>query len=239
MKLNTIYVTWNGEQNPFGIGSQTIFLRLQGCHIRCYEKTLGILCDTPEGLSQFGGEEVSALQILERLNTIREETGIDLICLTGGDPLWRKPTDLHELFGLLRSEGYQVTVETSGTLDWTQYYGYANMHFIVDYKLQSAGVKGNLVPKLADKMLSTDYIKFVVYDDSDYREMQLVLPQLALITEARMTAGVFWGGKMDTFQLFDRLKKDDLLRYLKGGINMQAHKLALSANYASNLPTER
>ena len=52
MFLNTIYTTFQGEVNPFGIGFPVIFLRLQGCHLRCYKKTLGVLCDTPEGLDK-------------------------------------------------------------------------------------------------------------------------------------------------------------------------------------------
>ena len=40
MKLNNIYTTFQGEVNAFGIGMPVIFIRLQGCHLRCYKRII-------------------------------------------------------------------------------------------------------------------------------------------------------------------------------------------------------
>ena len=231
MQVNTIYPAFNGEMSVHGIGSLTVFLRLQGCHLRCYATTFGHLCDTPEGLSAEGGKTMTVSEIMDELLKLRVLTGIRRVCLTGGDPLWRKPAELHELFGALESAGYSVTVETSGTLDWRQYNGYNNVAWVLDYKLRSAGVKGNLVLVHAGSLRKRDYVKFVVYGEEDYAQMKEVLFDLWRITEAKITVGPMWEGQMNAFVLFDRLKKDGMLALVTGGINFQAHKLVEHAAF--------
>jgi organic radical activating enzyme len=68
LRLNTIYITYQGEVNHFGIGTH-VFLRLQGCPIRCYKDTMGVLCDTPEALEKNNSLEVT--EIVNRLKTLR------------------------------------------------------------------------------------------------------------------------------------------------------------------------
>ncbi len=242
MKVNRIYSTFNGEANPYGIGSLTAFLRLQGCHIRCYAKTMGILCDTPEGLSAEGGTEMSVEDIIAALNMERIYTGSSLVCLTGGDPLWRKKEDLHSLFDALGKYGFRVTVETSGTLDPIPYIMYNHVSFILDYKTSSAGVKGNIVPKIAPLLRSNDYIKFVIATEEDFVEMlDAMYKYFGEKTKAKVTAGIFWGeqGKLTTFQIFDRLQEQGMLHYLTGGINLQAHKAVMAPNFQASIPEAR
>lgn len=222
MKVNTAYIAYNGEQNPYGIGSPCIVLRLQGCHLRCYVATLGNFCDTPEALDLNAKEEQPVTAIITQLKKLRELTGISLIMLTGGDPLARKTGELHELFKLATDEQFKFTVETSGTIDPTAFFEYPFVSFIVDYKLKSAGISGNHVPKFAQALRSHDYIKFVVYGLEDYEEMKKALPTI-VGTEAVLTAGVYWNGPMTTTELFNRLKEDKLLGRIK--LNFQAHKV--------------
>lgn len=233
MKINAIYSTFNGEQNPFGIGSPTIFLRTAGCHIRCYAKTLGILCDTPEALEKDSGDDMTTEQIIVELNKLRTKMGgASRVCLTGGDPLWRKPEQLHELFRALGEEYYQVTVETSGTLDWTPFYIYPHVHWIVDWKLASAGVGSGVVEKCLPMMTGMDYIKFVIYDETDYLEFKDIFKRLLTkeyIRSVNIAVGPYWGGKIDAFQLFYKLEEDGLI-HEKVHVNFQAHK-ALYPDY--------
>ena len=74
MKLNSLYITFQGEQYPHGIGHPAIFLRLQGCHLRCYKKTMGILCDTPEGLVK-PKEHDDVMEIVNKTITLSKKTG--------------------------------------------------------------------------------------------------------------------------------------------------------------------
>lgn len=239
MYLNAIYTTFNGEVNKWGIGSSVIFVRLQGCPIRCYAKTLGILCDTPEGLEK-PTERTDIADILNQIDSIRNRTGIDKITLTGGDPLWNKPSDLHELFSGLLELGIGCSVETSGTIDWREYLDYVNVSFVVDYKGKSAGVTGNLLAKSTDYLRSLrceDWIKFVVYGSDDLDEL-VELYNSGFFefskNKAKIAVGAYWGGNIGTIELFQFLEKNGLAGRCQ--INAQLHKLILNPDFSVKVP---
>lgn len=240
MKVNSIYTTFNGEVNPFGIGHPAIFLRLQGCHLRCYKLTLGMLCDTPEGL-QKPKDSTKLAEILEALKEITDRTGIKLITLTGGDPLWNDKDELVELFTSLTDAGYSICVETSGTISWLPYSLISdNIFWILDYKLLSSGVKNadelfNDAEHLAD-LTEKDYIKFVVYDSADMDETIQAIKTLKEKTLATFGVGAYWGGKLSTFEIFNRLEREGVLD--RAVVNAQLHKLVISPNTKAKIPTD-
>lgn len=224
IRLNTIYITYQGEVNNFGIGEPVIFLRLQGCPIRCYKETMGILCDTPEALEKDDTTLVEIESVIEKLNNIRNQTGISYICLTGGDPLWQNKETLHYLFTRLEQEKFFVSVETSGVISIKPYLEYKGVFWVIDYKLKSAGVSTRyaehnfFVPK-------GTVIKFVVYDDEDLAEMIQVVNSGKFNSDAKFTAGLYWGTTKMTYQkLSGVLMENNLLG--KISINFQTHKLA-------------
>lgn len=240
MKLNSIYTTFNGEVNPQGIGSPCIFVRLQGCHLRCYLKTMGILCDTPEGLER-SKERDNPSYIFSEIEKVAEKSGLKLITLTGGDPLWNKKGDLILLLSLLSENGYTVNVETSGTISWLPYQHLKNINWILDYKCSSTGVdkKLNLLdyPEHLSSLVETDYIKFVVKDQQDYSEFLQFLPLYDLQNcKAKIAVGPFWGGELNPIEIFKMLERDGLLA--KTIINMQTHKMAVSSDYSKTIPTD-
>lgn len=243
LKLAEIYVTFQGEVNVEGIGAPAIFVRLAGCHLRCYKKTLGTLCDTPHFLEKKSGEDVFAFDIIERAKLLRADTGVNLITLTGGDPLWNDEGDVYTLLQGLVRQRFIVSVETSG-IDHSiaPYRSLANVHWVVDYKLKSAGIpKGDTrnVLLMTDAAILTkeDFIKFVVYDEEDYLEMSKAVNVLWFEkgTKARIAVGPYWGGKISPFELFNKMKDDSLLAYTT--MNFQVHKMAISSDYA--IPTEK
>lgn len=238
MKVNYIYPTFQGEVNPYGIGHPVIFLRLQGCHLRCYKRTLGNLCDTPEALKKpTTTTEINS--IFDGVNKISTETGIKLVTLTGGDPLWNNSDDLYKLFTGLVERGFTVSVETSGTISWLPFM-MDGVHWILDYKLKSAGVKnaGTLFLDEAHlkSLTSTDYIKFVVYDLLDMEEAIRITKTLRAKTDAKIAIGAYWGGKLSTFEIFNILKDERLLGDVV--INMQAHKMAVASDFNQKIPTD-
>lgn len=238
MLVNSIYSTFQGEVNPFGIGHPAIFLRLQGCHLRCYKRTLGVLCDTPESLEKPIAEE-KINSIFAKVIELSEETGIKVVTLTGGDPLWNKTEHLRELFSGLVERGFSVCVETSGTISWLPYSGISSdIYWILDYKLKSAGVKkaDKLFkdPEHLQDLSDKDFIKFVIYDEADLDEAVNVVNDLRDKTLANFAFGVYWGGKLTTFQVFERLKDEKLLADVV--INVQAHKMAIASNFQVQIP---
>ena len=245
LRLAEIYPTFNGEQNQFGIGSPTIFVRLAGCHLRCYKSTKGILCDTPMFLSSQSGNTETVNSIIDKAIKVREETDISLICLSGGDPLARKTEDVVALISGLVENNFLITIETSGTisvkatkelLDRSDNYQVSSAHtsgtvsFILDYKLPSAGIKlKTTVTQDLSILTDKDYIKFVVDGEEDYKELKEYVLEKGNRTFANFTAGCFWGGSITPFDLFNRLKSDKLTGVVS--MNFQVHKMALASDY--------
>lgn len=222
IRLADLYVTFQGEVNNWGIGAPVIFLRLAGCHLRCYLKTLGGLCDTPEFLEGNTGREIALDELISSLKKLRHEHGINRICLSGGDPLWRK--DMKFFLQAITRWGFEISVETSGTLPVIPM---DNVSYVIDWKLKSAGIESVEKRTLPNARLLTSYswIKFVVYDEADFVEMINVIRLLDQNdVTARLAAGVYWKGKIGTLDLFDLLKSHGMLGKVE--LNVQLHKMA-------------
>jgi organic radical activating enzyme len=231
MNINTIYVSYQGEQNLFGIGKPVIFIRTQGCHLRCYKATLDCLCDTPEALdTKIVVKEMSVDDIVNVCVKHRNDYGVSHVCLTGGDPLYGDDNDITHLLLALSHAQFHVSIETSGTISIRQYQEIPNISFVLDYKVKSAGLtapfhKGNLelIGQYNTKPTGNIHLKFVLYDVDDYSEMvDFILREKP---QCDMSAGLYWGtDKLSHDTLFRLLKGDSLLG--KVSINMQTHKLA-------------
>lgn len=247
-KINAIYASFDGEVNAFGIGAPTIFIRFQGCHLRCYKKTIGVLCDTPEGLSKEGGKDMTNEEIIDTCFKIRDETGVKKVTVTGGDPLWRPVAPLYRLFWEILASEFDITVETSGTLSiepfvQLQHFGDNNLYWVLDYKLSSAGVTTEAHLKIIKKNLTLlgerDYLKFVIYDKTDYERFLETVEffiESGLIKKFKTSVGLFWGDGVEFtyLQLLDKLKEDGILGYIT--VNFQTHKLMLKPNYSTDVP---
>lgn len=222
--VNTVYPAFQGEVNIKGIGVPVIFVRFQGCHLRCYKDTLGTLCDTPEALEgKTGGTMMDIDELMQKINNVSDAMGgVKLICLTGGDPLWRSTDSLTEFFYRTGDAGYKVSVETSGTLSIAPYRNFMHVSWVLDYKTSSAGVMRPFLISEINLLDNKDFIKFVLYDTADYAEFKEVLPTLD--TKATIAVGVYWGGKMKTMELYNQLIADKLLG--KVVLNVQLHKMA-------------
>lgn len=246
LPINAIYPAFDGEVNKFGIGYPTIFVRTQGCHLRCYKKTKGILCDTPEALSRDDSKDgFTPMSLSDTITAILEvikKTGIRKVTFSGGDPLFNKESDLIDFFHLLDVHGIPCTVETSGTLSIEPYKDFKNVYWVLDYKLQSAGVPQQQVAKTLDNMRHVkdgDFLKFVIDDEADYNEMMMVIKdpyvERGIHRGLRCAAGLFWGSKSFTnLQLFQRIIADGV-----GGVlsmNFQTHKLIIQPDFSAHIP---
>lgn len=206
-----------GEVNKFGIGAKCTFLRLAGCNIRCYKKTMFHLCDTPESLEGTDGEPMEVDEIIAELKAL----GNNVICLTGGEPLIQKPFSLIQR---LSEEHFYVVVETNGTVDITPYKGIQNVTFIVDYKAISTGESGLFRSANFSAIGPFDYLKFVIHDWADYTQMLEVYSQTKAVgLTLNFSAGLFWGSEIGYQELMARIIKDKL----NISLNMQTHKMAV------------
>jgi 7-carboxy-7-deazaguanine synthase len=151
LKINEIFESIQGEGSL--IGSPALFVRLDGCPLRCS------WCDTPYALEGNAGAAVSTDVIAERA------AGFSHVVITGGEPLAQ---DIAPLVAALRRDRH-ITVETSGTI-FADLPGVAL--FSISPKVGTSGYhpKLNVLRKYCESAAGRMQLKFVIGDDRDADE---------------------------------------------------------------------
>lgn len=216
LKVNTIYPAFAGEVNIHGIGVPCVFVRLAGCNLRCYFKTKGILCDTPEALEMKSGKDMSVSEIVYEVRRF----GGKIVCLTGGEPLMQ---DVKELLTELSNNGYSVVVETNGSKSIAPYRHIRNVSFVVDVKSASSGESERMLEGNYDLLDEKDFLKFVVDTKEDVTEFERWVFAHNYIN-CNVAVGTFWGSEITYGELIKTLNK--VARQVPGYLNMQTHKMA-------------
>jgi len=148
--INEIFHSIQGESTH--MGRPCVFVRLTYCNIRCS------YCDTAYAF--YEGQEQSIAQIME---TVRSKE-CKLVELTGGEPLFQ--ANVHELISLLCAEGFEVLLETGGSLDIGTLD--PRVKRIVDFKCPSSNMmKKNLWSNVA-LLKESDEVKFVIGTRENY-----------------------------------------------------------------------
>jgi 7-carboxy-7-deazaguanine synthase len=156
MKVFEIFRSIQGEGRSQGYPS--IFLRLAGCNLDC------AWCDTR--YAREGGTDMSCNEITSRISAYPDKR----LCITGGEPLLQHDQLLPLLAGLYE-KGYQIEIETNGTIDFRPFQPFASI--CMDVKCPSSGEKSDL--SLLCHISVNDSIKFVVADRDDCRYAEEVL----------------------------------------------------------------
>ena len=216
IKVNTIYPAFMGEVNTHGIGVPCTFLRLAGCNLRCYLKTKGILCDTPEALEMKGGKDMSVSEIVYQVGCL----GRKVVCLTGGEPLMQ---DVKELLTELSNNGHYVVVETNGSKSIAPYRHIRNVSFVVDVKSASSGESERMLEENYELLDKNDFLKFVVDTEEDVMKFRRWVNSHDYL-ECNIAVGTFWGSEIPYEKLMSSIIKTawNIPVYL----NMQTHKMA-------------
>lgn len=156
MKVFEIFRSIQGEGRSQGYPS--IFLRLAGCNLDC------TWCDTR--YAREGGTDMPCDEITGRISAYPGKR----LCITGGEPLLQQDQLLPLLAGL-HEEGYQIEIETNGTIDFRPFQPFASI--CMDVKCPSSGERSDL--SLLSYISGNDSIKFVVVDRDDCRYAEEVL----------------------------------------------------------------
>ncbi|HCB54601.1 MAG TPA: 7-carboxy-7-deazaguanine synthase QueE, partial [Gammaproteobacteria bacterium] len=101
LNINEIFYSLQGEAREVGL--PTVFVRLTGCPLRC------TYCDTEYAFK--GNNMLSIDEILAEV----KQYNTRYVCVTGGGPLAQ--IDCHVLLDALIKDDYQVSLETSGSID--------------------------------------------------------------------------------------------------------------------------
>ena len=162
MRIHEIFFSLQGETSRVGL--PTVFVRLTGCPLRCG------YCDTAYAFQ--GGENMSREQVLQRVASY----GARHVTVTGGEPLAQK--GCLPLLTALCDQGYDVSLETSGSLDVSGVD--PRVAVILDIKTPGSGeVQKNLWSNLGH-LRAKDEVKLVLCDREDYDWAKQVLAEHAI-----------------------------------------------------------
>jgi len=150
MKISEIFFSIQGEGREQG--KPAMFVRCAGCNLNCR------WCDTAYARSD--GTEMSVDSILEQIWRVNPRH----VCITGGEPMLQKEA-LLPLLASLYTRGIDVTIETNGTLDFSNVQKFSSV--CMDVKCPSSGEESNL--SLLTLIRECDSVKFVVADEDDCR----------------------------------------------------------------------
>lgn len=191
LRLTEIFYSIQGESGQ--AGRPCVFVRLSRCNLRC------TWCDTTYSFT--GGQKKSIAAILE------EVAGHDcnLVEITGGEPLLQKP--VHDLMRVLCDRGYEVMIETSGSLDIGTID--ARVHIIMDLKPPGSGEEGKNLYSNIELLKASDEVKFVILDREDYTWSTSVMARYELSRRAKVIMspvhGVLEPGVLARWICADRL----------------------------------
>ena len=101
LRVTEIFHSIHGESSH--AGRPCAFVRLTGCNLRCH------WCDSEYTFT--GGEKMSINDVMARV----ESYGCKLVEVTGGEPLAQ--SESFDLIKRLCDDGYEVLIETSGSID--------------------------------------------------------------------------------------------------------------------------
>jgi 7-carboxy-7-deazaguanine synthase len=150
MRITEIFHSIQGESTH--AGRPCVFVRLTGCNLRCR------WCDSEYTFT--GGEKMSLDDVIARVGSY----GTKLVEITGGEPLAQG--EAFDLIERLCDAGYEVLIETSGSIDITPVDERAKL--IIDVKAPGSGEAEKNLWSNFDHLRPHDEIKFVLADRSDY-----------------------------------------------------------------------
>ena len=158
--VNEIFHSIQGES--LSAGRPCVFVRLTGCNLRC------TYCDTA-----YAYDEGSAFSIGEIVSRVKSFS-CPLVEITGGEPLLQDETS--ELIRRLIASGYEMLIETNGSLDISQLHPECTR--IMDIKCPSSGMSSKNRMENLSQLTDRDQLKFVIGDASDYDFAKNILSAL-------------------------------------------------------------
>jgi 7-carboxy-7-deazaguanine synthase len=151
--VNEIFYSIQGEGTRAGL--PCVFVRLQGCLLRCS------WCDTPYALEK--KEIVNRMTGEEIFKSILKYE-CKFLMLTGGEPL--EQDDIFDFITLASDKGYEVVIETNGQADVSRVDKRA--YKIMDFKCPSSNMSRKNNYGNINYLNLTDEVKFVIGNKIDF-----------------------------------------------------------------------
>jgi 7-carboxy-7-deazaguanine synthase len=188
MRITEIFFSIQGESSH--VGRPCVFVRLTGCNLRC------TWCDSEYTFT--GGERMSLDDVMARVKSY----GCKLVEVTGGEPLAQ--AEAFTLIERLCDEGFEVLIETSGSIDITPVDPRAKL--ILDVKLPGSGEASKNRWENLEHLRPHDEVKFVIADREDYEFAKRVIEERKLAGRTLLFSPVW--GRMDMKALAEWMLAD-------------------------------
>ena len=150
LNITEIFYSLQGEAKEVGI--PTVFVRLTGCPLRCN------YCDTAYAFK--GNNPLSIQHILDEV----AQYNAQYVCVTGGEPMAQ--SNCLKLLDSLIDSGYNVSMETSGSIDITPVN--SKVSIVMDIKTPSSTEEHQNRYENLPILKRKDQLKFVIASRSDF-----------------------------------------------------------------------
>lgn len=150
LNINEIFYSLQGEAREVGL--PTIFIRLTGCPLRCS------YCDTEYAFK--GNNSLTIDEILDEIKQYKTP----YVCVTGGEPLAQ--INCHVLLDALIKVNYQVSLETSGSIDIAEVNPAVSI--VMDIKTPTSDESKHNKYDNIEKLKEKDQLKFVIGSKADF-----------------------------------------------------------------------
>lgn len=191
LNINEIYYSVQGESTFAGF--PCIFIRLTWCNLRC------TYCDTEYAF--YEGKEMTFQQIKDEI----KKYDCRLVEITGGEPLVQKR--VHQLMTELSDEGYNVLIETGGSLPIQDID--PRVTVIMDLKCPSSGMMHKNRYENLKYLKPTDELKFVIGSEEDYTWAKETIQQHQLSDKCRLLFSTVFSS-FTPKELVDLILRDNL-----------------------------
>ncbi|MBR1741111.1 MAG: putative 7-carboxy-7-deazaguanine synthase QueE [Lachnospiraceae bacterium] len=204
-----IFESINGE--GLKAGELSAFVRMKGCNLDCS------FCDTAWAKEKDAeATYMTTSEILEEIASF----GVKNVTLTGGEPMEKK--GIFSLIMALVDHGYQVEVETNGSIDLREYALLSDIvSFTIDYKLPGSGMEEKMLLENFLCFGEKNVIKFVVTDRTDLERAYALCEDELRETRCRIYLSPAFG-KIEPEEIVEFMKEK---KWTEARLQLQLHKI--------------
>lgn len=211
MQINEIFSSIEGE--GIRAGYLATFIRTQFCNLKCTYCDTKYSWDTKDDKGCLQYRDMTVGEIINKCKNL----GNKRITFTGGEPLLQ--LDSKVLLLNLLKEGYEVNIETNGSININDYTyipntDLSNLIITMDWKSPSSGAREEMLLSNLMYLRGHDVLKFVVGNKEDLDDMREVVNSLP------RACNIF------VSPVFGEIEPKDIVEYLKEN-NLQNIRMQL------------
>ena len=208
LTINEIFYSIEGEGKR--AGTPCVFVRTCGCNLMCY------YCDTQYAQKLEQGTNLSIEEIVTQIS----QFNCDKVTLTGGEPLLQPNISL--LIGALMQRGYEVNIETNGSLPLSPFRYDGKLFYTMDWKTAASGCTKFMHRENVLYIQKEDVLKFVVGSKEGLEEAKEIIQCLPVLPHIYISS--IHGMHIET-EIVDFIKQHNL----PAKMQVQLHKIVWGA----------